>query len=129
MTKPEYSGVRDLTYSSWHRTISPKCYCLNMDWIVYRYIQNELKVVACIEEKDDRANVQKWLDSSNGKAFLLVANALNVPAYLVSHNCIRVKDKNEWVFKALDLRTNVSREMKEEEYKKFIENLGGICGG
>lgn len=116
MVRPEYSFERDLSYSQWHRTLSGKCYALNIDWIEIR----GNKIVAVIEDKDDRGNLPDWKKG----IFLKIANALNVPAYLVFHNCCRRSDHKElWKFRLIDLRTNKEKIMNEKEYRNFIENL------
>jgi len=97
VVRPEYSYDRNLSYSQWHRTLSPKCYVLNLDWIEIRKKNGETKIMAIIEEKDDRANkLNEWRKS----IFLTIANALKVPAYIVYHNaCRRPDHKHLWRFR------------------------------
>lgn len=133
MTRPEYSGNRDLSYSEWHRLYLPsKCYVMNLDWIEYReeWVSQELnkvakakkpKIVALIEDKDDRAGkLQEW----KKEVMLQISQALNVPTYLVYHNmCRRYDHRQLWKFEVVNLLTNATTIMNEPEYRNFIENL------
>lgn len=116
MSKPEYSGVRDLSYSAWHRTLKDKCYAMNID---YLEIRNK-KIVAIIEEKDDRSSgVKGW----NKDILIQVADALKVQPLVVYHNLAYEKDKSKYRFTIVNLKTKHFALANESQYRKFIEEL------
>jgi len=115
MTKPEYSGVRDLTYNRWHRTIGSECIATNIDWVEVRYG----KIKAIIEDKDDRS---KGIPSWQLRIMTEVAQSLGVPLYIVFHNCT-YKPEAEWQFRVLNFEANKSVIMSKEEYIKFLKRL------
>lgn len=125
MTRREYSNNRDLSYSEWHRDyVSSECYVMNLDWIEYRKNIKDYKnpkIVCLVEDKDDRAGeLQAWKRA----VMMQIANALNVPAYLVYHNACRRYDHRElWKFKVINLVNNDIKIMNESEYRNFIENM------
>lgn len=121
-TRKEYSNIRDLTYSNWHREIGNIFCVLNIDWIEYRWKNNIPNIVAIIEDKDYRANIKRWNEKQK-PIFMQIANALNIPAYLVLHNCQETHNRTQWRFNVYDLKTNQFKAMNEENYKKFIQNL------
>ena len=115
MTRPEYSGKRDLTYSKWHRTIGEECVATNLDYIEVRYG----KIKAIIEEKDDRAmGVKNW----QMRVFKEVASVLKVPLYIVFHNCAYTP-QNGWKFRVIDINKKQTYFFTEEQHKKFLKNL------
>lgn len=124
MTRPEYTGVRDLSYSAWHRAkLSSRCYAMNLDWIEFRRNPadvNNPRIVAVMEEKDDRASEYKEWNKSIIKQ---IAAGVNAPAYLVYHNGPRRKDDEPWLFRVINLTTDELSVMNEDEYKQFIEAL------
>jgi len=114
--KPEYSKYRDLSYSQWHRTLSSKCYAMNLDWIEIR----GNNIVAIIEEKDDRGSLSEW----KKEIFLKIAYALDIPAYLTFHNCCMRDDHKElWKFRVINLKTNEIKIMNEKQYREFLEKI------
>ncbi len=116
MVKKEYSYYRDLSYSQWHRTLSSKCYAMNLDWIEIR----GNNIVALIEEKDDRGSLSEW----KKKIFIKIADALGIKSYIVFHNCCMREDhKTLWKFKIVNLKNNECKILSEEQYREFIENL------
>lgn len=123
MTRQEYSGIRDLSYSEWHRLhVRSECYTMNLDWIEYRKDQSNStkpKIVCVIEDKDDRAEkLNEWKES----VMLQIADALKVPAYIVYHNiCRRYDHRSLWQFKVVNLLTKKTKTMNEDEYRQFIE--------
>ena len=125
MVRPEYSNKRDLTYSKFHRTFGYQCYAMNLDWIEYRRKDGTYKIVAIIEDKDSRANVGQWMDKKSS-VFLAIANALNVPAYLVLHNCNEqtASSPDAWVFRVINLNQKKEKLFNKDEYKEFIETRG-----
>jgi len=117
MTKQEYSGFRDLTYSRWHRTLPSFCLTTNIDWVEVR---NNDEIAAIIEDKDDRSRgIGIW----QAKVMQKIANNLGVPFYVVFHNCAYAKEE-VWKFNVLDMKTKVSRLMNKKEYEEFIKKLG-----
>ena len=125
MVRPEYSNKRDLTYSKFHRTFGYQCYAMNIDWIEYRHKDGSFKIVAIIEDKDSRANIKNWMDKKS-KVFLMIANALNVPAYLVLHNCNEetALTPDIWEFRVINLIQKKEKTFNKNEYRKFIETRG-----
>lgn len=125
MVRPEYSSKRDLTYSKFHRTFGYQCYAMNLDWIEYRRKDGTYKIVAIIEDKDDRANVGQWM-SKKSDVFLQIADALNVPAYLVLHNCNEetANTPEVWKFRVINLKQKKEKIFNKDEYRKFIETRG-----
>jgi len=115
MTKPEYSGTRDLTYSRWHRTIGDECIATNIDWVEVRYG----KIKAIIEDKDDRS---KGIPSWQLRIMNEIATSLGVPLYIVFHNCT-YKSETEWQFRVLNFKESHSVIMNRDEYKKFLKSL------
>jgi len=126
MIRPEHSFERDLSYSQWHKTLSNSCYAMNLDWIEFRNIAGETKIVALIEDKDSRANVGAWIGGWKCRVFVKVAKALNVPAYLVLHNCCMQQSHRQlWKFEIINLIGPMKKTIMDEgEYRRFIENLG-----
>lgn len=123
MVRPEYSNKRDLTYSKFHRTFGYQCYAMNIDWIEYRRKNGTFKIVAIIEDKDIRANVVKWMEKKSS-VFLQIADALNVSAYLVLHNCNEqtANTPEIWKFKVINLKQKKEKIFNKNEYQKFIES-------
>ena len=123
MVRPEYSGERDLTYSKWHRTLSNKCCATNVDFIEARYKNSQLVIVAILEEKDYRGGLRGFQKD----IIVRIANALNVPAYLVRHNAKEFpQDTTKWIFDITNLITHETYKLNEISYRNFIENLGNI---
>ena len=121
MVRPEYSFERDLSYSQWHRTLSPSCYTLNLDWVEIRNKGGRTQIVALIEEKDNRA---QQLNEWRRAIFLQIADALGIPAYIVYHNvCRRPDHKQLWRFRVQQLSDNTERILDEPEYRKWLESL------
>ena len=125
MVRPEYSNKRDLTYSKLHRTFGYQCYAVNIDWIEYRRKDGKYKIVAVIEDKDSRANVSSWMEKKSN-IFMQIAEALNVPAYLVLHNCNEetALKPEMWKFRVINLRLKKEKMFNKIEYQKFIESRG-----
>ena len=125
MIRPEYSNKRDLTYSKFHRTLGYQCYAINLDWIEYRRKGGGYKIVCIIEDKDSRANVSKWMEKKSS-VFMMIADALDVPAYLVLHNCIEENAAKPeiWKFKVINLKQKKEKIFNKVEYQKFIESRG-----
>lgn len=116
----ELTGKRDLTYSTWRRTVGKGCYATNIDWVEFRKRNGKLVPVAIIEDKYRKGNLKDW----QRKIMITIASMPKVPVYLVKHNCEdHPKDSSEWVFYIRNLITGESDLMSEIEYRKWIENL------
>lgn len=79
------------------------------------------QIVALIEEKDNRAReLNEWRKS----IFLAIANALNIPAYIVYHNvCRRPDHKHLWKFRVVRISDNHEHIYNETEYRQWLELL------
>ena len=120
MSRPEYSNDRDLSYSGWHRTLPGWCYAMNLDWIEYRSINGQIKIVALIEDKDDRG----ILKPQQKQIMVMIAKALNVKAYFVKHNMCRREDhRDSWKIEVQNLITDQVKTFNELEYREFLINL------
>ena len=124
MVRPEYKNSRDLTFSKWHRTLGRNFYAMNLDWIEYHFINNILTIVGLIEDKDERANVSYWMENK-APVLLQISEKLNVPAYLVLHNCNQETELNPeiWRFNIVNLKTNNKETVNKDGYKNFLVNL------
>jgi hypothetical protein len=120
MVKPEFINERDLSYSKWHRLLPSRCYATNLDWIEYRYVNNVLKIVALIEEKSAGGTISE----SQKSVMQQISKAINVPAYVVYHDCCKCLNHNkQWKFLREDLNTGDGVLMNEVEYKSWLVNL------
>jgi len=116
MSKKEFSGVRDLSYSRWHRKLPGWCWMIDLDAIEIR----KDKIVALIETKDIRAGeLPMWRKT----LLMRMGDALSVPAYVVYHNL--ALDNEAPIFKVKKLGNPDYIIMIEAEYQQFIMNLGG----
>ena len=61
MTRPEFSGIRDLTFSGWIRKNLPDSstgtLVSDLDFIIYNY---KTKNILLLEIKTHNANLKKW---------------------------------------------------------------------
>lgn len=125
MIRPEYTHKRDLTLKEWHRSFHAKCCLTDIDFVEYRYIDGKPKIVALLEDKHEKANIQYWMEHGY-QVFIQLAKALNVPAYLVIHNCFENTPQEDWRFSVKNLITQEQRKFNANYFKKFIETLGTI---
>jgi len=123
MTKPEKSYDRDLSYSQWHRTLSDKCYMVDIDGIEVRFHSLERKIVAVIETRDYRASkLPQWRIDT----LIDLANGVKAPAFIIRHNCCQqfngvLSHKNSFRFNILHLQSKTKKTMTETEYRNFLE--------
>lgn len=110
--KQEKYGIRDLTYSAWHRTLSAKCYGMDLDFLEFR----NGKIKAVFELKHWRNSEMSDFEK---KIIMQVATALKVPAILVKYNF----DIEPYQFKLTHLQSGKTKTMSEFEYREWLENL------
>lgn len=122
MVRGEESGKRDLTYSTWHRTLPDYCYMVDADSIEWR---NGKGIVAIIETCNGNATIYR-------KKFQMMilrelASKLGIAVYLVAYytddagaiTCFERYDLSE-----KDWPDCPKKVMLPDEYKAFIMNLG-----
>ena len=111
MTNIERTNERKLDYSNWRRQLKSGEYCMDLDWVEVRYPNNKLKVVALIETKF-RGRETKF----QKEVMLYFADKMSLPAYTVVYG-------NLTTFIVIDLKTNKSVKMTEQEYLNFLKTL------
>ena len=120
---------RNLLYSEWHKKfLDRKCYATDIDFLEYRYeVVNGKRVIvpkALIVLQNWSITQPKFLEeNSNFLGIKKFAENSKIPFYVVWY--LDDGSGNIQKFKVWD--TNKSREtateMKQEEYKKFVEGL------
>ena len=113
--RPEGTGKRDLTYSTWHRNeLNKYCAAIDIDWVEYRYG----KIVCLLEEKSENSPILEH----EKRYMVIIGDALDVPVYVFYHN-MREGNLPPFKFERVDLRTGQSVMFSEEEWKKWLEQL------
>ena len=97
-------------YNSWHWENLPR-YCLMIDIDSIEIRRNE--IVAIIETRSTPTPLNDW----HKEKILKVANALNIPAYLVYFN------QDDMTFTRTNLRTEEQITLSEIEYKFWLMHL------
>jgi hypothetical protein len=110
LTKPEITGVRDLRYSLWHRTIGPEVYATDLDFIEWR---NGRGVVALIEAKQGRGRLSDF----QRKVFCELSQRAKIPFYVVRY------DETMTRFTVMRLPDNYADELSKEEYVDWLKKL------
>jgi hypothetical protein len=80
MVREERTNFRDQEYSNWHRTIGESYSMYDIDSIEFRW--DGRGIVAIIELKKNIGGIPK---DDQGKVYLIIARALNIPYYLVQY--------------------------------------------
>lgn len=109
---PEQFIQRNYTksYNKWHWESCPKnIYMMDLDCLEIR----GNKIVALIETRTTQTPLNDW----QKRIVLQVADSLNVPAFLTSHN----EALSE--FRVTNLRTDETKILKEFDYIEFLQNL------
>ena len=127
MTKPEFTGHRDLAYNRWHRTIGPEYYMIDLDCVEWR---NGRGAVAVIERTlfTRKYSIAQILDFKRFqlKVTAEMARARQVPAFLVLY------EKNQHnipiAFHVFDIDAKTGeasfiQEMSEQQYADFLRRL------
>jgi hypothetical protein len=124
LVKPEFTGLRDLSYSQYHRTLPETCAMIDIDSIEWR---NELGIVAFIETAIfvEKEHFKLWqlIERKNFEVKVLdeLQNLTNKPAFVVIHN---PELTTFWVFKIRNQKAGLYKAFSREQYSEFIQNLG-----
>lgn len=119
---------RALIYKDFLRTIPTNGFFLDVDFLKFRYVDGEIKPVAITElTRCDYETVnQNYLNAIHervfirdlqGKTISIIANLLNVPAYLV------LFQKDLLWFYVWSFRKQIWKYFTKEEYIKWITQL------
>jgi len=127
--KPERSGERDLSLSTWHRNEAENknlpatwCYATDVDFVECRYRNKILTIVAIIEAIDCRDHKPITNETWQDKVLVLLATACKVKYYKVKHN-LAIPEQLNKIFHVYDFFEKQLTIMEEKEYKNFIESL------
>ena len=127
MTKPEFTGHRDLAYNRWHRTIGPEYYMIDLDCVEWRHGRGTVAIMerTCYTRKYSIAQILEF-KKFQLKVTAEVARAANVPAYLILYEKNQHNTPTSFHVFELDITTgeaNFIREMTEQQYAEFLRNL------
>jgi len=117
----EITGVRDLKYNNWHRTLGNNCYAWNLDWVEVRPAANgELKIVAFIETAETTKFDSACLTWKSGHVNILnqLTKMTGIPSYVVYHDNTLSK------FKRFDLQNNTVEILDQDFYRIWLIKLG-----
>lgn len=127
MTKPEFTGHRDLSYNRWHRRLGPEYYMIDLDCVEWR---NGRGTVAIIERTcyTRKYSIEQILEFKKFqlKVTAEIAQARRVPAFLVLYE----KDHNNtpMAFHVFTINIETAEphflsEMTEQQYAEFLRSL------
>ena len=119
MVEGERTGKRDLTYSTYHRTIGDKYYALDFDFVEWR---NGRGIVALFECALNHTTSQQILQKKQFEftVYTEASRKLQVPAYFVIYDKLLV-----WfeVYKIENEEATPWKKMNNEEYTEFLRAL------
>jgi len=129
--KPEMTNNRDLRLNILHKTPSFGfgAYAIDIDFVEYDFVKDVQVIRAIWEAKDilytsDEA-LKKWRKNQMG-VYLSIAKALNIPAFLVRHNCTNdnknFDTKSRFVVENLFTNEEIG-DWELPEFIKFIVSL------
>lgn len=128
-----YLEKRDINYSIWHRTLPNSCYAQDIDYVEYRFVNNEVVPVAIIEttvldyipanQFEETRILNKIIErlysqSAQSKFLTHIAKRLNLPVYLVTF------DRDLHIIYVLDMiRKEKWYKHTKDSYAEFLKNL------
>jgi len=110
--------LEELKYRFWHHTLPYYCTCTDLDFVEYRWKENQRKIVGLFEIKNKVS--QKCVERSQPQTEiqLCIAKSLNVPLWITTFDLTEKYFLLEQLFPLKYLRT-----MNLTEYSDFLSNL------
>lgn len=120
MTAHERTGIRDLSYSAWHRTLGPNLPACDLDWIEF----DRGVPVALLETKHLQA-ADENIYTASLRAQEKLAEMASLPHFIVRYDVdppaamFFIEPRNQWAEQYVDSPCY----MDEGEYTRFLHDL------
>ena len=116
--------TRDLSFSSWHRTLPSFCFVTDVDFLEYRIVNGTFMLKALFEVKKGYVTDPKYVENNaNFKAIKTLAQKAGLPFYHIWYKKDNYEDTTESIKKFLVWDTDKPRSTTVEKSLKEMEDF------